>query len=532
MSRHEEPGQVVELFAGVGGFRVGLERELVGFTAEGGWQWREVDQPDWQVVLGNQWEPSTKSQPAFDCYADRFAGAGEHSNVDIRELLNAAGVPLYDGETVAPWDEVETGEGFLPRDFDLLVGGFPCQDYSVAKPLSQAQGMGGEKGALWWEIARILQQYRPDHVLLENVDRLLKSPSDRRGRDFAVMLACFAQLGYAVEWRVVNAADYGFPQRRKRVFIYATRLSSWAGQVRLDVDSFEADPKRWLKRVTRVAGPALAELGVLANALPCELAGAVTEDSVVSLGNTAAEVDPHDISEAWRQHKVSPWRNAGVMVKGVAVTAEVESTYAGGTLTLGDVLLPVERVIEEFAEFIIPASQLDFGDDPRRSSWNYLKGSKREHRRKRNGFTYFYTEGAVAFPEPLDRASRTILTGEGGRSPSRFKLVVEQEVPDELLDMESVPADVWDDLDPEESGRAVDLPPPHAGRTRAPGHVPRRLDRGDVRRQARLLHGQRPRDRHRRAHRRRDRRPAGRGGARPPSRLTHPWISWPTSSCR
>ena len=60
-------------------------------------------------------------------------------------------------------------------------------------------------------------------MLLENVDRLLKGPASQRGRDFAIILSCFASLGYAVEWRVVNAADYGFPQKRRRVYIYAEK---------------------------------------------------------------------------------------------------------------------------------------------------------------------------------------------------------------------------------------------------------------------------------------------------------------------
>jgi DNA-cytosine methyltransferase len=146
-------------------------------------------------------------------------------------------------------------EDALPREFDLLVGGFPCQDYSVAKPLSQAQGLGGGKGILWWEIARILQQYRPPHVLLENVDRLLKSPSTQRGRDFAVMLACFAQLGYAVEWRVVNAEDYGYPQRRRRVFLYATRQPSSSPSWARWPTTSRIDPRRWAQG-SRTSAPA------------------------------------------------------------------------------------------------------------------------------------------------------------------------------------------------------------------------------------------------------------------------------------
>lgn len=424
------PGRVVELFAGVGGFRLGLERELVGFDPLSGWRWKEPDRSDWEVVWGNQWEPSTKSQPAFDRYAATFAGQGMHVNDDIAKVLNDLGVPRYDGRTVAQWSKVGGRDDALPEGFDLLVGGFPCQDYSVAKPLSQAQGLGGGKGILWWEIARILQQYRPPHVLLENVDRLLKSPSTQRGRDFAVMLACFAQLGYAVEWRVINAEDYGYPQRRRRVFLYATRQAEQLGDLGTTAEELTIDPRRWRKRVAELGARQVQQSGVLAGALECRLAD-IPHDDIVSLGATAAAVDPYDISERWVNHPVSPWRNAGVMVGGVAWTADVASTYGGKRWTLGEMLLPVEEVRERFPQFLIPKdelgapSTLDHDRDVEEGlvgTWRYLKGAKKVPRGR-----YHYAEGAVAFPEPLDRAARTVLTGEGGRSPSRFKLVVQQE---------------------------------------------------------------------------------------------------------
>ena len=182
-------GKVVELFAGVGGFRLGLE-------AAG-----------WEVIWANQWEPSTKTQHAFDCYVSHFE-TGVHVNEDINVVL----------------DQIAAGEREPIPDHDLLVGGFPCQDYSVAKTLNQARGIEGKKGVLWWSIHRILEEKRPRLVFLENVDRLLKSPGTQRGRDFAIILSCLSDLGYLVEWRVVNAADYGFPQRRRRVFIVAHRM--------------------------------------------------------------------------------------------------------------------------------------------------------------------------------------------------------------------------------------------------------------------------------------------------------------------
>ena len=89
----------------------------------------------------------------------------------------------------------------------------------MAKTLNQALGLEGKKGVLWWQIHRILTMKRPPFIFLENVDRLLKSPASQRGRDFAVMLATLGNLGYEVEWRMINAADYGFPQKRRRVYI-------------------------------------------------------------------------------------------------------------------------------------------------------------------------------------------------------------------------------------------------------------------------------------------------------------------------
>jgi len=190
--RFREPtkavGNVAELFAGVGGFRLGLAKA------------------GWRTTFSNQWEPSTKTQHASMVYTARFGDDG-HSNEDIAKVAS------------------------LPRDIDLLVGGFPCQDYSVAKTLNTAKGLEGKKGVLWWEILRLVEQRKPSFVFLENVDRLLKSPSHQRGRDFAVMLKTLGDAGYLVEWRVVNAAEYGFPQRRVRVFIVATRIQRGAKDV-------------------------------------------------------------------------------------------------------------------------------------------------------------------------------------------------------------------------------------------------------------------------------------------------------------
>jgi DNA (cytosine-5)-methyltransferase 1 len=423
----QRPGRVVELFAGVGGFRLGLERTFGGFTSDDGFRWEVDEGRAWEVVWANQWEPSARSQPAADNYAENLRLEGrdpsELVNEDIARVLDAE-LGVDGGAPLAP------GEYGFPEEFELLVGGFPCQDYSVAKPLSQSDGIDGKKGVLWWEIHRILEHRRPPYVLLENVDRLLKSPSTQRGRDFAVMLACLARLGYRVEWRVVNAADHGFPQRRRRIFLFATTEEDG---LHLEERSGDRDPAAtagaWGRDV-------IASSGVLAAALPCALK---EPGELVSLGDV--DPDPYDVSEAFgfdergRPAKLSPFRNAGVMSRGVVWTADVEvdETTVDERWTLGDVLQPLDEVLEQHREVVIPPHQLDFSGDPARSTWNYLKGSKREERIKPGGFTYYYTEGAVGFPEPLEKAARTVLTGEGGTSPSRFKLVVKQELDDEQL---------------------------------------------------------------------------------------------------
>jgi DNA (cytosine-5)-methyltransferase 1 len=342
--------RVVELFAGVGGFRLALQES------------------GWQTIWANQWEPSTKTQHAADCYRSHFDD-GTLVNEDINLVL----------------DEVP--------GHDLLVGGFPCQDYSVAKTLSQAAGIEGKKGVLWWSIRQILEDKRPRFVFLENVDRLLKSPATQRGRDFAIILACLSDLGYLVEWRVVNAADYGFPQRRRRVFIVAEHLGehepSWGS------------PIQWLY-----------ERGVLARSLevwPFDDLDMRFEMPDLELKGHLSRIS----AKFGLGNKVTPFQNAGVMWSRKVWTQRVVPNFDGKRQALGEQLVSDDDVPESF---FIPENQIP--------QWKYLKGAKREARRAANGHEYFYTEGAVAFPEPLDQPSRTILTGEGGSTPSRFKHVI------------------------------------------------------------------------------------------------------------
>ena len=361
--------RVAEMFAGVGGFRLGLE----GY-GEPGDAFYMPPAGDFETVWANQWEPpgTEGKQFAWKCYEERF-GAGSCVNEDIEAVL----------------DQYEAGEREIP-DFDMLVGGFPCQDYSVSKPAPMAKGIEGKKGVLWWSIQRMVELKRPKYVLLENVDRLLKSPTAQRGRDFAIMLTCLAQMGYAAEWMVVNAADYGMPQRRRRVYVLAS--TDWAA----------------------------VRLGTVQNALPFELEGRPSEFDLPD--------DPYETSKSFGDPRKSPFLKYGRMVGGHVWTSDVEPSYEGPKTTLGDVLVPDSEVP---SEFFIGSESLE--------RWEYLKGAKKEPRKARNGFEYLYSEGPVAFPDPLDRPARTILTGEGGKSPSRMKIVVRGDsgrlrrlVPDEL----------------------------------------------------------------------------------------------------
>lgn len=344
MAKAPKPiGTVIELFAGVGGFRLGL------------------DKSGWKTVWSNQWEPSTKIQHASSVYVKNFGPEG-HSNEDIEVAI----------------DEHEAGRTEIP-DADLIVGGFPCQDYSVAKTLNTSLGLAGKKGVLWWQIHRLVALKKPKFVFLENVDRLLKSPSSNRGRDFAVMLRTLSDLGYDIEWRVVNGAEQGFPQRRIRVFILAYRKDL----------NLESD--------------------VLAKTFGIQEHSNSTE--------FVLDENPEKISEEFNVGGMqSPFLNYGSFDGETVVTSKVMSPKAKKPIVLGDVLLDSKEVPEEY---FVPDSKL--------GEWQYLKGSKKIERVSKSGFKYHYAEGSMAFPDLPENPSRTILTGEGGSTPSRFKHIIFQD---------------------------------------------------------------------------------------------------------
>lgn len=338
---------VVELFAGVGGFRVGLNK-ITRIGKEG----KAIEKGDWKFVWANQYEPSTKTQDAFDCYKKRF-GDNEIDNRDISIVDKKKDIPEH----------------------SLLVGGFPCQDYSVARGKSGEKGIQGKKGVLFWQIAEILDEKNPPFVLLENVDRLLKSPAAQRGRDFAVMLRTFADKKYNVEWRVINAADYGFPQRRRRVFIYAWKKNT-----------------KYNKSIIKnTYNDIITSEGLFAKTFK------VKEDNMkVHQYNIAKYKDVVEVSDDFQEL----FENSGVMIDSVVYTKKLTADSKRKKVTLRNIL--DEETDKE--SFYLTKKQ--------ESKFKTLRGSKKIPRKKPNGEDYLYSEGSMSPYDDLDLPGRTMLTSE------------------------------------------------------------------------------------------------------------------------
>lgn len=338
---------LVELFAGVGGFRCGLNHvELKNDKV--------VEKGNWKCLWANQWEPATKSQEAYDCYSKRF-GSDHVSNVDIFEV-----------------DKHE-----IP-DHTLLVGGFPCQDYSVAQTLSTSKGIEGKKGVLWWAIEETLAIKQPPFVLLENVDRLLLSPAKQRGRDFGMILRSFYENGYDVQWRVINAGEYGLPQKRRRTYIFAYHKST-----------------NYYKEMQKISERDICfEKGIFAKQFP------IKDGYEKIVKNDISEYkDLLEVSDKFK----SEFYNTGVMINGGIYSVKTKPDY--------NLVYPLRNIREE--------EKVDdkyFLTDAQIEKFAYLKGAKRIPRLKPNGKPYTYSEGAMPFPDNLDAPARTTLTSESGVS--------------------------------------------------------------------------------------------------------------------
>lgn len=341
--------KVVELFAGVGGFRLGLEQTK-----------NRIFDFNW----ANQWEPSRKVQHAFDCYNKRFK-TGEHINKNIEEISNN--------------EMAETKA-------DMIVGGFPCQDYSVARTLSGELGIQGKKGVLFWQIIRFVQNTYPKYLLLENVDRLLKSPSSQRGRDFAVMLSTLNELGYNVEWRVINAADYGNAQRRRRVFIFGYKQ---------DLDYSNAMNKEKLEDI-------VYRNGMFAQAFPIE-----NEPNKNRVAETIISSDIVEVSDNFKFQ----FYNSGVMRNGKVLTIDTIPKYEK-PLTLKDVL---EESVDE--SYSLNFDQIE--------KFRYLRGPKKIKRTTKEGHEYYFSEGGMSETDSLDLPARTMLTSESSVNRSTHLLNID-----------------------------------------------------------------------------------------------------------
>lgn len=325
-----------ELFAGVGGFGLGFSRL----------------QSDWQTVWFSQWEPNKTKQWAHECYVKHFGNFADengefHTNKDIAEV---------DKKTIP--------------NHTLLVGGFPCQDYSVANSLPNSKGLEGQKGVLWWQIRDVIIAKKPPFCLFENVDRLLKSPARQRGRDFGVMLSTLHNLGYFVEWRVINAAIYGAAQRRRRVFIFAYKKDTKYANFVLN------------KKIKNL----FLKDSLMAKAF------AINKFEKIEI----CELD-EDIKKNSDEFKFN-FESAGFMINNKIYTTKVTEKE--------EKPVNLEQILEK------NVSEKYYLDDAKLEKMSYLKGSKKINRKSKNGHEYVFSEGPVAFPDPLDKPARTMLTSE------------------------------------------------------------------------------------------------------------------------
>ncbi len=334
---------MVELFAGVGGFRLGLNRLNSG----------------WKTVWFSQWEPGAKTQWAYDCYINHFGNSKD-----------------LDGRITTGIDIADVNKKSVPNH-TLLVGGFPCQDYSVAHSLSTAKGIEGKKGVLWWQIRDTIIAKEPPFCLLENVDRLIKSPASQRGKDFGVILACFNELGYSVEWRVVNAALYGGAQRRRRTFIFAYHNGTTYGQ-KMSKKSME---------------DVINNDGFMVEAFPLK-------ESIENFREIKLAEDIVKVSDSF----VFNFENAGFMRDGVIKTGKAIELEES-PITLKEILEPCDN-----EDYYIKSTDLP--------SWVTMKGAKKKERTSADGHIYTFAEGAIPFLDYYNKPGRTMLTSEGTKNRS------------------------------------------------------------------------------------------------------------------
>lgn len=362
--------KIFSMFDGVGGFIVGLENSS-----------KEI----FKTLYSNQYEPSRKIQDAYEVGLYRFPNM-EHIGTDVALIPN------------------EKFEEMRKNGVDMIVGGFPCQDYSVARSKKNELGIEGKKGVLFWEIIRATEVIKPKYLILENVDRLLKAPSSQRGRDFAVMLAAFNELGYSVEWRVINAADYGRAQRRRRVFVFVFRNDTkWGERLHKTYESNLPKKATTEERLAQYQNYIFAD-GLFGRQFP-------VKDMAVKKRINANHLigDIAEVSETFKDGKF--W-NSGLMTNGYYYTIETDPIVEN-PITMGDIVVPEDTVD---AKYYITGEKLE--------KFKYLRGPKKITRTSADGHEYTYAEGGMSEYDSLELPGRTMLTSEGSVNRSTHLLKI------------------------------------------------------------------------------------------------------------
>nr|WP_050884713.1 DNA (cytosine-5-)-methyltransferase [Leuconostoc mesenteroides] len=340
------------MFAGVGGFHLGLSRASDVY----------------EVVWADQFEPARKNQFAYNIYKTRFPNTNI-VNQDI-SLVNKFKIP----------------------DMDLLVGGFPCQDYSVAS--SSAMGLYGKKGVLWWDIKDVIEAKWPKFIFLENVDRLLTSPgtkSGQPGRDFGMILRTLSDLGYGVTWKMINAADYGYPQRRRRTFIFAVREDT----------KFKKTMNTLLQTSINQIDEFILNMPPLSNSLKNQSIGQVTHVNLNEITKLS------DFSNDFKINR--GFRKTGFMIDGQVYMADFEPDVRQPK-TLKNIIEP-----NNADETLYLTKEME-------EKFEKLKGGFRTTKISKTGYEYPYGMGKIAFPDSLDYPARTMVTSE--HTVSRMSHVV------------------------------------------------------------------------------------------------------------
>ena len=362
--------KIFSMFDGVGGFIVGLENSS-----------KEI----FKTLYSNQYEPSRKIQDAYEVGLYRFPNM-EHIGTDVALIPN------------------EKFEEMRKNGVDMIVGGFPCQDYSVARSKKNELGIEGKKGVLFWEIIRATEVIKPKYLILENVDRLLKAPSSQRGRDFAVMLAAFNELGYSVEWRVINAADYGRAQRRRRVFFFVFRNDTkWGERLHKTYESNLPKKATTEERLAQYQNYIFAD-GLFGRQFP------VKEMAVKKRINANHLIG--DIAEVSETFKDGKFWNSGLMTNGYYYTIETDPIVEN-PITMGDIVVPEDTVD---AKYYITGEKLE--------KFKYLRGAKKITRTSADGHEYTYAEGGMSEYDSLELPGRTMLTSEGSVNRSTHLLKI------------------------------------------------------------------------------------------------------------